>query len=77
MGEKVTEVLEYALGTLYVRRIVHRKYALAKEAGMVTGELSSLPLPKSSAGASLLSHFLVSKYQDRLPFYRQIEIFKR
>jgi hypothetical protein len=26
---------------------------------------------------SLLSHLLVSKYQDHLPFYRQIEIFKR
>jgi transposase len=77
MGEEVTEVLEYTPGTLYVRRIVRRKYALAKEEGVVTGELPSLPLPKSSAGASLLSHLLVSKYQDHLPFYRQIEMFKR
>jgi transposase len=77
IGEEVTEVLEYTPGTLYVRRIVRRKYALAEEAGVVIGELPSLPLSKSNAGASLLSHLLVSKYQDHLPFYRQIEIFKR
>jgi transposase len=77
MGEEVTEVLEYTPGTLYVRRIVRRKYALDNQGGVVIGELPSLPLPKSNAGASLLSHLLVSKYQDHLPFYRQIEIFKR
>jgi transposase len=77
MGEEVTEVLEYTPETLYVRRIVRRKYALTKVKGVVIGLLPSLPLPKSSAGASLLSHLLVSKYQDYLPFYRQIEIFKR
>jgi transposase len=73
MGEEVSEILEYTPGKFYVRR----KYALAEEAGVVIGELPSLPLPKSQAGASLLSHLLVSKYQDHLPFYRQIEIFKR
>jgi len=77
MGEEVTEILEYIPGTFYVRRIVRRKYALAQEAGVVIGELPSLPLPKSNAGASLLAHLLVSKYQDHLPFYRQIEMFRR
>jgi len=73
----VTEILEYTPGTLYVRKIVRRKYALPQEAGIVIGELPSLPLPKSNAGSSLLSHLLVSKYQDHLPFYRQIEMFRR
>jgi transposase len=77
IGEEVTEVLEYNPGTLYVRRIIRRKYALAQEAGVVIGELPSLPLPKSNAGSSLLAQLLVSKYQDHLPFYRQIEMFKR
>jgi transposase len=77
IGEEVTEVLEYTPGSLYVRRIVRRKYALSKEEGVIIGELPTLALPKSQAGASLLSHLLVSKYQDHLPFYRQIEIFKR
>jgi transposase len=77
IGEEVTELLEYTPGTFYVRRIVRKKYALAQEAGIVIGELPSLPLPKSNAGSSLLAHLLVSKYQDHLPFYRQIEMFRR
>jgi transposase len=77
IGEEVTELLEFSPGRFYVRRIVRKKYALAKYAGIVIGELPSLPLPKSNAGASLLAHLLVSKYQDHLPFYRQIEMFKR
>jgi transposase len=77
MGEEVTEILEYTPGSFYVRRIVRKKYALAEDAGVVIAELPSLPLPKSNAGASLLAHLLVSKYQDHLPFYRQIEMFKR
>jgi transposase len=64
-------------GVLYVRRIIRKKYALPQEKGIVIGELPSLALPKSNSGASLLFHLLVSKYQDHLPFYHQIEIFKR
>jgi len=77
MGEEVTEILEYIPGTFHVRRIVRRKYALAREAGVVIGELPSLPLPKSNAGPSLLARLLVSKYSDHLPFHRQIEMFRR
>jgi len=77
IGEEVTEILEYTPGTFYVRRIVRKKYALSQQAGVIISELPSLPLPRSNAGASLLSHLLVSKYQDHLPFYRQIEIFRR
>ena len=77
IGDSVTEALEYNPGYLYVRRIIRRKYALAGGEGVVIGELPSLPLPKSNAGASLLSHLLVSKYQDHLPLHRQIEMLRR
>lgn len=77
IGEEITEILEYTPGILYVREIVRRKYALKDGAGIIMGELPGLPLPRSNAGASLLSNLLVSKYQDHLPFYRQIEMFKR
>lgn len=77
IGDEVTEVLEYIPGELYVRRIVRRKYALAGGEGVVIGELPSLPLPKSNAGASILSHLLVSKYQDHLPLHRQLDILRR
>ena len=75
IGEEITEILEYTPGKLFVRRIIRPKYRIGKEISI--GELPSLPLPKSNAGASLLSHIMVSKFIDHLPFYRQIQIFKR
>ncbi|WP_430409816.1 IS66 family transposase [Kordia sp.] len=77
IGEEVTEILEYNPAKLFVRRIVRPKYALKDYAGVIIGELPSLPLPKSNAGAGLLAHILVSKFVDHLPFYRQRQIFKR
>lgn len=77
IGQEVTEVLEYTPGRLYVRRIIRKKYALAGHQGVVIAELPSLPLPKSNAGASLLARLLVGKYQDHLPYYRQIDICSR
>lgn len=77
IGQEITEKLEYIPGELYVRRIIRKKYALKDGAGIVIGELLSQTLPYGNAGASLLAHLLVSKYQDHLPFYRQLEIFKR
>lgn len=77
IGEEVTEILEYNPAKLFVRRIVRPKYALKDQSGIIIGELPSLPLPKSNAGAGLLAHILVSKFVDHLPFYRQRQIFKR
>ena len=36
-----------------------------------------MPLPRANAGAGLLSHLIISKFVDHLPFYRQRQIFKR
>lgn len=77
IGDEVTEILEFIPGHLYVRRIVRRKYALAGGDGVVIGELPSVPLPKSNAGASLLADLLVGKYQDHQPLHRQIDILRR
>ncbi|GHU13629.1 transposase [Betaproteobacteria bacterium] len=77
IGEEITERLEYTPGEFWVKRIERKKYALPQEAGVIIAVLPTQVLPKSNAGASLLAHLLVSKYQDHLPFYRQIEIFKR
>lgn len=77
IGQEITEVLEYIPGKLFVRRIIRPKYVLGKDKGICIADLPSLPLPKSNAGASLLAHLLVSKYIDHLPFYRQLQIFKR
>jgi transposase len=77
IGEQVTEILEYNPAKLFVRKIVRPKYALKNQGGIVIGELPTLPIPKSNAGASLLAHITVSKFVDHLPFYRQRQIFKR
>jgi transposase len=77
IGEEVTEKYEYIPGEVYVKRIVRPKYAKPQGEGVVIADLPSQVLPRSNAGASLLSQLLVSKYQDHQPYYRQQDIFKR
>ena len=77
IGEVVTEVLEYTPGKFYVEKYVRPKYVFAKEERIVIGELPSLPIPRGNAGPGLLAHLLISKFVDHLPFYRQVQQFKR
>jgi len=77
IGEVVTEILEYIPGKFYVEKYVRPKYVFPKEERIVIGELPSLPIPRGNAGAGLLSHLLISKFVDHLPFYRQVQQFKR
>jgi len=77
IGEEITEQLEYTPGKVFVRKIVRPKYAMPKKEGVVIAELPHLTLPKSMAGSSLLAYLFVSKFVDHLPFYRQVQIFKR
>jgi len=78
IGEEITEVLEYTPGQLYVRRIVRPRYVLPREEkSIVIADLPSLPIPKGNAGASLIAHIMISKFSDHLPFYRQVQMFKR
>lgn len=76
-GEVVTEILEYTPGKFYVEKYVRPKYVLPEDQGIVIGNLPSLPIPRGNAGPGLLAHLMVSKYQDHLPFYRQVQQFKR
>jgi len=77
IGEQVTEILEYNPANIYVRRIIRPKYANPDNTGVVIAPMPSLPIPKGNAGASMLAQISVSKFIDHLPFYRQIQIFKR
>lgn len=77
IGEVVTEVLEYTPGKFFVERYVRPKYVFPKEERIIIGELPSFPIPRGNAGAGLLSHLLISKFVDHLPFYRQVQQFKR
>jgi len=77
IGEVVTEILEYTPGKFYVEKYIRPKYVLPKEEKIVIGELPSFPIPRGNAGPGLLSHLLISKFVDHLPFYRQVQQFKR
>jgi transposase len=77
IGEVVTEVLEYTPGKFYVEKYIRPKYVFPKEERIVIGELPSLPIPRSNVGPGLLAHLLISKFVDHLPFYRQVQQFKR
>ena len=80
IGEAVTEVLEYEPASAYVRRIIRPKYIIEQndeETRIVIAPLPSLPIPKGNAGPSMISHLLVSKFVDHLPFFRQVQIFRR
>ena len=81
IGEEVTETLDYRPGVLLKRRYIRKKYARTEEtpdaASILIGELPERPIPKGIAEAGLLAYLFVAKYIDHLPFYRQIEIFKR
>lgn len=80
IGENITEVLDYVPATVFVRQIVRPKYIVSQDdeqTRIITAALPSLPIPKGNAGAGLLAHILVSKFVDHLPFYRQVQIFKR
>lgn len=77
MGEEITETLEYTPASLVKKRTIRPKYAKPNGEGVIIGKLPSRPIPKSIAEASLLSHIAVSKFIDHMPFYRQIQRFKR
>ena len=80
IGEAVTEILEYEPSQIYVRRIVRPKYIVStndEQTQIAVADLPTLPIPKGNAGAGILAHILISKFVDHLPFYRQVQIFKR
>ena len=77
IGQEITETLEYTPASLVKRRTIRPKYAKADSEGVLIAALPSRPIDKSIAEACLLAHILVSKYIDHLPFYRQIQSFKR
>lgn len=80
IGETITEVLEFTPANVFVRQIVRPKYIVSQDdekTQISIAAMPSLPIPKGNAGASLLAHILVSKFVDHLPFYRQVQMFKR
>lgn len=81
IGREETEVIEYipASVEIHVHQRVKKACAKCAKHGVAQGEIPEYaqPLPKCRPGAGLLSHIIVSKFRDALPYHRQSEMFAR
>jgi transposase len=75
IGEEISERYEYVPAQMKVIEDVCQKYACA--CTVKTATKPPQPIEKSTAGASLLSQVIVSKYADHLPLHRQAKMFRR
>lgn len=78
VGEEVSEYVEYTPASFKKIRIIRPKYApKEKEGSFVIAPLPSRPFPKLIASYTLISHLLVRKFIEHMPFYRQQQAIKR
>lgn len=84
-GEQMTHIknekceqLEIIPAKVFVIEHLRKKYACKHcEEKVVTAKMPTQPIPRSIASSGLLSHVLVSKYQDHLPLHRQEQMLRR
>lgn len=77
IGEDITETLDYVPGRFKVIRHIREKLSCRTCDSVVAASAPDHAIARGRAGAGLLAHIVVSKYDDHLPLYRQAEIFAR
>lgn len=77
IGEDVTETLDYVPGRFKVVRHVREAFSCRICDTVVQTPAPHHPIARGRAGAGLLAHIVVSKFDDHLPLYRQAEIYAR
>jgi len=89
IGQEITDQLELIPSKLFIKRFIRPKYALSKEkqeelikngeavSPVIIAELPSMPIEKCMAGTGLLAQLFIDKFIDHLPYYRQIQRYKR
>src|SRR5437763_5099075 len=77
IGEEITETLDYVPGRFKVVRHIREKLSCRSCDTVVAAPAPDHAIARGRAGAGLLAHIVVSKYDDHLPLYRQAEIFAR
>jgi transposase len=77
IGEEVTETLDYQPGRFKVIRHIREKLSCRACDMVVAAPAPDHAIARGRAGAGLLAHIVVSKYDDHLPLYRHAEIFAR
>lgn len=74
---ETSEHLEITAPDAYVRVTIRHKAMRKSDSKILTAPVPVEPLAKSYAGATALTELTIGKFADQLPFYRQIEMFKR
>jgi transposase len=77
IGEDITETLDYVPGRFKVVRHLREKLSCRACDTVIAAPAPDHAIARGRAGAGLLAHIVVSKYDDHLPLYRQAEIFAR
>ena len=77
ISDQVTETLDYVPGRFKVVRHIREKLSCRACDTVVAAPAPDHAIARGRAGAGLLAHIVVSKYDDHLPLYRQAEIFAR
>lgn len=76
--DEKSEQLEIIPAKIYVVEHIRKKYACKHCEEMIkTAPMPMQPIPRSIAGPGLLSHVIVSKFQDHLPLFRQEQMLRR
>ncbi len=78
IGEERTEELDVTPQTFLKRVYIRKKYVQKSKGDFppVIGELPPRLIEGSLASPGLLTHIILNKYMDHLPFYRQEQIFQ-
>jgi transposase len=69
IAEETSERYEYIPASIKIIEDVRMKYAC--DCTVKTADKPPQPMEKSTAGASMLAHVIVSKFADHQPLYRQ------
>jgi transposase len=77
IGEDIHEQLEYIPAKIKVIQHVRKKYGCRSCETGISMAPATIFLPKILAGPGLLSHVILSKYEDHSPLYRQEKIWQR
>jgi len=77
IGKDVTETLDYVPARFKVIQHIRAKFSCRACDTVVQAPAPHHAIARGRAGAGLLAHILVSKYDDHLPLYRQAEIYAR
>lgn len=76
--DEKSEQLEIIPAKVFIVEHLRKKYACKHcEETIKLAAMPAQPIPRSIAGPGLLSHVLVSKFEDHLPLYRQEQMLRR